>query len=362
MKRGLLLLSLFSIFFLFTSCFAEVYINEIMPHSNNSFANEWLELYNSGNEILNLSSWKIADKVSNDTFSLIIYPESYALIVDDGNIKDNLTGCKAFNISNESCYELSTIGSGLNDENETVFLYNESNFLIDNFSWIESIKSTGKSWSKNNLAWQNCTPTPGFQNFCENFSQNNESENKDDENEKDEESTIKIEHFDKNVKFGQEIEINLEIYKGSTNKYAVYVYIEDENEKRITEKEILHLRTKYHDYDESISLKLDCINDSGNYKITAEGLDEKDTEKIYIESCYEGKIQTISQDNQAKKTITSNKLFLEQQDQEISNNPITGSAILSSENENRLFLFGVMIMLLFLTILLVSALIYRKIQ
>lgn len=187
MKRGYILITLFFVVLisLMIDISHAILINEIMPHTNNSWHDEWIELYNPNNETLNLSLWKIGDKTSNDSISLILPPFSFGLIVDSGTNKDNLTGCKAFNISNESCYELTTIGLGLNDDNETVFLYDNLNYSIDNFSWSESIKSTGYSWSKDNYSnWTTFSPTPGSINFCpENQSEekpDNKSQNQSD--------------------------------------------------------------------------------------------------------------------------------------------------------------------------------------
>ena len=120
-----------------------VVINEIMPHTNNFWGDEWLELYNPTNGTVVLNAWKIGDLSSNDTFSLNISAAGFGLIVDSGT--GNNTGCAAFNISAESCIALSTIGSGLNDGAETVFLYDAAGNLIDTFSWSTNIKSSGHS-------------------------------------------------------------------------------------------------------------------------------------------------------------------------------------------------------------------------
>lgn len=374
MKRGFLE-SVFILVFFFINLInlasAQPYINEVMPHSNNSWNNEWLELYNPGNETLNLSSWKISDKVSNDTFSLIIYPKDYALIVDDGNTKDNSTGCKAFNICNESCFELTSIGSGLNDDNETVFLYN-STLLADTFSWNESIKSIGKSWSLNLSDWMKCFSSPGFANNCTIY-QNNESKNdsdeqnnSDDENSEDDsneqDSTIKISDSPNNAQFGKDIEIDLDIYKGSTNKYALYIYVENSDKKKVSEKQTLHLRTKYKEYEEQVSLQLDCLEESGTYKIVAEGLDEKDTETIHLKSCHETADESPSTTPLNSKPFTEDSQTLASKTSisPLISNPITGSIIQESSNQNSssIVLIGI---LCFITLTLVISAIMKKI-
>ncbi len=370
MKRGLLLFSLFSIFFLIYSASCIVYINEVMPHSNNTWKDEWLELYNPENLTLNLSNWKISDLSSTDNFSLIIPAFSYALIVDSSTSKDNLTGCNTFNISNESCFELTTIGSGLNDNNETIFLFDNLNNSIDNFSWHENIKSSGKSWSlnsSNNLKWLKCSPSPGFFNSCSEY-QNNQNEteenNQTNNNEEDPESRIKITDSPNKAKFGEEIDIDLEIYKGSTNKYALYVYVQNEDKNKVSKKITLHLRTKYTDYDEQVSLELDCLDESGDYKIIAEGLDDKDTESIYLESCSKF-AKTLSSTNnlqennlpQSNQALTPNNPSPKTQNQ---NNLITGSSV-SSNKDFPNFLIILPVILSFITLLIIISLILKKV-
>jgi len=144
-------------------------INEVMPHSNNSWSDEWVELYNPSNETAVLVGWKVSDASSNDTISLNISAGGFGLIVDNNTLFGNTTGCAAFNISNSSCAVLTAIGNGLNDGADTVFLYENASVLVDNFSWSSDIKSTGRSWSRylnGTSNWTNCTPTPGLANNC----------------------------------------------------------------------------------------------------------------------------------------------------------------------------------------------------
>lgn len=143
-----------------------VIISEVMPHTNNSWQDEWIELYNPSEEIINLTGWIIGDLSSNDTITnLIIHNKSFALIVDINTT--NNTGCAAFNISDNSCFALLTIGNGLNDDNESIFLYDLTKTLIADFSWNVNIKSSGNSFSFVNGTWQQCEPTPASIN-CQN--------------------------------------------------------------------------------------------------------------------------------------------------------------------------------------------------
>ena len=101
-----------------------VSINEVMPHSNNSLGDEWIEIYNNENLEINLTNWKIGDISSNDTINLTISAGGFAIITND-NIN-----CTSFSVSNKSCFELATIGSGLNDDDEKIYLYDNSSNII----------------------------------------------------------------------------------------------------------------------------------------------------------------------------------------------------------------------------------------
>ena len=137
---------------------AEVRLNEIIAHTGTSYGFEIVEIYSD--EIVNLTNWTIGDLVSNDTINLNI-TNNYALIIDAEQ-----ENCSLFDLPNESCIALSSIGSGLNDGAETVFLYDNEGNLVDFFNWSTDIKSSGKSWSFNGILFQECTPTPGQANNC----------------------------------------------------------------------------------------------------------------------------------------------------------------------------------------------------
>ncbi|UCD21102.1 MAG: lamin tail domain-containing protein [archaeon] len=424
--------------FLFLFCnlvSAEIYLNEIMPHSNNSMEDEWVEIYNSGSFTVNLTNWKVGDLNSNDSFNLTILPNSFILIVDS-NV-NNETGCSEINVS---CFELTTIGNGLKDSEESIFLFDDQDILISDFSWNSSIKSSGDSWSFYNSSWKECSPTPGSWNNCsiyvpeperieltypsevncgesfqitfktfnlqdslfdvkvdiksldedkrvgrvwdgskwlstmsyvlnalnssmnygestltfkiENFSgeailmprlrKTNTTSYTDfdaeyisvicdsaSEEEREGESTIKISKSPNSAKFGETIEIEVEIYKGDTSKYSIKAYVEDADEKKVSDESKIHLRSKYVEYEGSFLINLKCKEESGKYYIIVEGLGEKDKDSINLDSCHEQTVEEIKGDSQ--------ELFNEEEQESISTNPqtqneeyrspITGSAV-----------------------------------
>ena len=168
------IIPLFLLFqFLFFPCYGQVVINEVMPHTNNLENCEWIEIYNNNTENISLINYEIGDnnsnnKNTNDKFNLTIPAGRFGLIVDKNCIKGNNSGCKAFNISNKSCFELSNIGSGLNDDGDAVYLYDNASILQSNFTWNQNIKTDKNSWQRlpNNF-WTAFPPSPGKRNFYE---------------------------------------------------------------------------------------------------------------------------------------------------------------------------------------------------
>jgi hypothetical protein len=176
----------------------------------------------------------------------------------------------------------------------------------------------------------------------------NSNNNSNDNNEEyDEDSSIKITDSPNKAKFGSTIKIDIEIYRGNTNKYAVYAYVEDKDEKKVSEKRTIHIDDKFSDYDDKIKIDLDCLNESGTYKIVLEGLDEKDTETINLESCEESS-QYL---NNTNTSYTALKTSSSQNSQNQANR-ITGSAIKDIEASSFSFMkilpyiFGVVILIL----------------
>lgn len=85
--------------------------------------------------------------------------------------------------------------------------------------------------------------------------------------------------------FGELIKVEVEIYKGNTNKYSVSAWVE-KNDKIISEKTKVNLETKFREYELSLPVLLkpncdDKISD-GTAKVIVEGLDQRDAEEISI--------------------------------------------------------------------------------
>jgi hypothetical protein len=289
MKKEVIILTfMFLIFSLVLTIFAvsgvhaSVYINEVMPNpiDNCSDCTEWLELYSNVNQ--NLADWKLnTGESKNLTINATI--QDYLIIT-----KNKTVFLEFWNIPSEKVIELAI---GLTNSKDSITLYNPENETIDYFNWSKDIGNS--SWAHiDNGTFLACTPTPASNNNCQtpeqeqNQTQNNSQDNSNDSS-KEQESSIDIKDYPGQAKFGEKITLDLRIYRGNTAKYAVYAYVQDENEERVSDKKTIHIDQRYDTYRDEIKLTLNCLNESGTYKIVVQGLDERDTAPIDISSCSE---------------------------------------------------------------------------
>ena len=216
-----------------------VRINEVMLHTNNTLKNEWVEIYNDNNETIVLKNWIIRDLQDNDTINLTISPYNYSLIVDNNVSFSDKRGCQAvyslLNNSNFSCFEVAAIGGyGLNDNGESIFLYDNSLTLISNFSWSINIQPKGYSWQFYNNSWQSCQPTPGAENFCPvstNTSTGNTTQNTTIPPNLTQKEEIKISlDYDNEVYNSEEFEVKLTGENLENYDYDAKIYVEYEEE------------------------------------------------------------------------------------------------------------------------------------
>jgi len=261
---------------------AAVVMNEVMPK-----APEWIEIYNPGQETLNLSNWQIRDNSGDYPDSItcwnisncsLVTSSEYFLILGRNAAISSITNQTA------SYYYVDdqAIGNGLGDSGDNISFFS-SNYSA---SIIYGGSQANKSVSRNPDGAEGlefCAPTPGAQNNCAQSGQDdgNETEEKQDESE------IIIADAPDDARFGDSIDIELNVYKGDTSKYAVYVYVEDGDGNKVSGKITEHFHTKFSNQTVDIELQLDCENESGDYEIVAEGLDEEDRREIGLSACFE---------------------------------------------------------------------------
>ena len=160
---------IFIVLIVLPSVSASVIINEIMynPEGNDD-DREWLELYNNGNETINLTGWKFYEEntphrlILTQGGGLAIQPNEYLVIVQDietflqdypnysGKVLDS-----SFSLSNEG--ELLII----TNSGEETFAS-----IVDIFYYFSQYgaDSNGMSLCKINNIWEECIPTPGNEN------------------------------------------------------------------------------------------------------------------------------------------------------------------------------------------------------
>jgi len=155
-----------------------------------------------------------------------------------------------------------------------------------------------------------------------------------------EESSLEIIKTDDKTKFGDIVDVKVEIYKGKTSKYSISLWAEDNGEK-ISETTKIHLYDKYSSYNGQLPVKLDpnCNEefDDGDYDIIIKGLDKEDKKEIKIEgiktsACPKTSSTTTST---TSKTSSSKKFEYEiiEIPETISNNEVN-TKIKLSNNDN----------------------------
>jgi hypothetical protein len=111
-----------------------------------------------------------------------------------------------------------------------------------------------------------------------------------------EKSYIKIINYTSGAKYGESIDIKVEIYKNSTAKYAVYAYVTNGSSK-LSQETTMHVKTKNTLYNMTIPIQLkpNCDSDyaNGNQIIVVEGLDLTATATISINGISSANCKTV---------------------------------------------------------------------
>ncbi len=130
-----------------------------------------------------------------------------------------------------------------------------------------------------------------------------------DSTESDEESSLEITEVDEKVKFGEVVDVKVDIYKGNTNRYSIKLYVEG-NGKKVSEITKIHMYDKYSSYNGQLPIQLNpncnLKLENGKYDIVLEGLGEEDEKEIKIEGiktslCGKSSTKTSSASSSSKK-------------------------------------------------------------
>jgi hypothetical protein len=295
--------------------YSKLKISEFFPHPTKHDASmpegEWVELYNSGNQPLDIEKLIINDdygnglNVSNTNIlqnTTIVEPHSYIAIYrnHDGRLELNNEG-----------YD------------EVKLFY--KNILLDKVSY--SYTKEGLSWSKVNNKWILTYPTPNEPNEIE--SPKNSSH-------------LEIETVylgsDNKAKFGDQIRVRVNIYKGDTTKYNLDVYIKDK--EQISKRSEINLYENFKNYVLTIPIQIEpnCNQKypDGTYTIYLTGFDETTTKEIEIKGINEDlcKVitETVTMSSVSQKEASNDNLFSTENQQIIEDNEITGEIIYESSD------------------------------
>jgi hypothetical protein len=123
----------------------------------------------------------------------------------------------------------------------------------------------------------------------------------------DEDSILKIKNVVSEAKFGDNIQIEVETYRGNTGKSVINLYAE-KNDKKISEITKFSLEHKYDDYNGKLPLQIksncNLEFEQGDYTIILEGIDEQDKETISINGFKKG-VCELTKSTKEKEQQTS---------------------------------------------------------
>ncbi len=267
MKKEAMIVLVLILFSLIPFVSAQVRINEVMPDPDDNCydCTEWVELYS--NSSINLSGWKFS---TNDANKFLVFEnliEDYLIITKN---KGNFSVFWPF-VNQSKIIEWKNMS--LTNSGDKINLTGTSG-EFDEMTYSQS--NENKTWALNSSnLWQICSnPTPGQQNNCELPQQNQTNQTQPTTIS----SYIEIQDYPEEAKFGDSIDIKVNIFRGDTSKYAVYSRVEQQdNDYDVSEETTIHVFTKYVNYSMKIpvQIKLNCDGDYENetYKIIVEGLD-----------------------------------------------------------------------------------------
>ncbi len=221
---------------------------------------EWIELYNSGDEDLDLLGFSFYDNSGTDADVVVT------------NTTTN--GNSVIKSKDYLVIYMNGVSGFLNNEGyENIKLYDINNNLIDEVTYEGS--DEGVSWSLSEDKWQKTTPSSGGDNM---------------DNKTSLKSELRIEEIydlgDGKAEWGDTIRTEFFVYKGNTEKYTVWIWIEDSEGNRVTKKSKFSVYDKFQNYTFTypIGIPDNCDDDfaDGNGKIIVDGLDTRDEEILEI--------------------------------------------------------------------------------
>lgn len=143
-KLIVFLIALLAIFLFYPKkAFAQIVINELLP--NPTGGSDWVELYNTSSQEIDLNDW----------------------VLDDEGTKTNMVEIKEVTVSAHGFW-LFEVGSRLNKSSDTIYLINNEEVVVDEYNYSTNPGddvSFGRAPDGGN--WGVCDkPTPNLENQC----------------------------------------------------------------------------------------------------------------------------------------------------------------------------------------------------
>ena len=312
--------------------YTKLVITEFMPNPLGNEDDEWVELYNSGDNAINLEGLILNDdygegiEISNiniEKNNTIIPPKTYLTIHKKGNGKLTLA----------------------NDGLEKVQLFYED-ILLDEVSYSNT--KEGLSWSKLNDQWILTLPTPSKENHIEEI---------------DLSSKLTIDNVylgsDDKARFGDSLRVRVTIYKGDTSKYNLDIYLIDKDKNQVSKRSEINIEDKFMNYTLIVPLQIipncNMKYNNGTYEIVLKGLSETVTEEIEIEGITSSLCETIKiKETSTKKTTKSQDSSEIEQETTLVNSAVTYKSSDIKTRDLGIYFFSAVL------ILLIIYLIFKK--
>jgi hypothetical protein len=271
---GKIILFLFSIFTLFPGLvFADVIINEIQLSPTE---NRFIELYNNGDSVIDLTGWYIQRKTATGS--------TFGSLISSPNFEGKVIGAYEYFLISKTAFNNSDIVLNFTlTESNTIQIKNSNGVIVDKLGWGDSsdcnnvcpsnpINGESLSRTTNNF-WSSGVPTPGAIN--ENTSNSSITETSNVSTEENIAVTsssakqkIKTQIIAKNIAFvgiPLEFQANTTGYYGELMSYGKYFWNfgdGDSKETKINEGKFFHTYFYPGDYD--VNLEYYLAYNSGN--------------------------------------------------------------------------------------------------
>ena len=116
---------------------------------------------------------------------------------------------------------------------------------------------------------------------------------------------------DDTAQFGQIIRVEIEAYKGDTNKKVISAWAEDKKGKRISKQSKASVEEKFTTQKLTLPIQLEpnCGSDfeDGKYAVVAEGLDGSDEERFDVGGITKAQCIEVKSNESSKKSVKDSK-------------------------------------------------------